>query len=57
MPKKSPPNEESGLSDARAEHAILLGLAVNYDANIRLYERDSGLLTFEVDLTLERLLN
>lgn len=43
--------------DARAEHAILLGLAVNYDANIRLYERDSGLLTFEVDLTLERLLN
>jgi len=43
--------------DARAEHAILLGLAVNYDANIRLCERDAGLLTFVVDLTLERLLN
>lgn len=43
--------------DARAEHAILLGLAVNYDADIGLYERDSGMLTFVVDLALERLLN
>lgn len=43
--------------DVRAEHAILLGLVVNYDANIRLCERDAGLLTFVVDLTLERLLN
>lgn len=43
--------------DARAEHAILLGLAVNYDANIGLHEQDTGLLTFVVDLKFERLLN
>lgn len=42
---------------ARAEHAILLGLAVNYDANIALSGRDAGRMTFVVDLALERLLN
>ncbi|MGY5776588.1 ubiquinone biosynthesis methyltransferase UbiE [Rhizobium sp. LEGMi135b] len=42
---------------ARAEHAILLGLAVNYDANIELSGRDRGVMTFVVDLALERLLN
>ncbi|ENN85517.1 hypothetical protein RHSP_07319 [Rhizobium freirei PRF 81] len=42
---------------ARAEHAILLGLAVNYDADIKLSEQDAGMLTFVVDLALERLLN
>jgi hypothetical protein len=42
---------------AYAEHAILLGLAVNYDANIALSGQDTGLMTFVVDLTLERLLN
>lgn len=42
---------------ARAEHAILLGLAVNYEAKIELWEADTGLLTFVVDLKFERLLN
>jgi len=42
---------------ARAEHAILLGLAVNYDARIALPGRDAGTMTFVVDLALERLLN
>lgn len=42
---------------APAEHAILLGLAVNYDADITLFYRDTGMLTFVVDLPLERLLN
>lgn len=42
---------------ARAEHAILLGLAVNYDANIELSVQDKGTTTFVVDLALERLLN
>ncbi|AYG69698.1 MULTISPECIES: ubiquinone biosynthesis methyltransferase UbiE [unclassified Rhizobium] len=42
---------------ARAEHAILLGLAVNYDANIELSGQDTGMMTFVVDLALERLLN
>lgn len=42
---------------ARAEHAILLGLAVNYDINIELREQDGGMLTFMVDFALERLLN
>ncbi|NTJ63409.1 ubiquinone biosynthesis methyltransferase UbiE [Agrobacterium rhizogenes] len=42
---------------ARAEHAILLGLAVNYDANIELSGQDRGMMTFVVDLALERLLN
>lgn len=42
---------------ARAEQAILLGLAVNYDANIELSIRDKGATTFVVDLALERLLN
>lgn len=42
---------------AHAEHAILLGLAVNYDANIALSGQDTGLMTFVVDLALERLLN
>nr|WP_205926382.1 MULTISPECIES: ubiquinone biosynthesis methyltransferase UbiE [unclassified Rhizobium] len=42
---------------ARAEHAILLGLAVNYDANIELSGLGTGMMTFVVDLALERLLN
>ena len=42
---------------APAEHAILLGLAINYDADITLFYRDTGMLTFVVDLPLERLLN
>ena len=42
---------------ARAEHAILLGLAVNYDADIELSAQDTGMMTFVVDLALERLLN
>lgn len=42
---------------APPEHAILLGLAVNYDADIRLSDEDIGMLTFVVDLELERLLN
>lgn len=42
---------------ARAEHAILLGLAVNYDADIGLSDQDTGVMTFVVDLALERLLN
>ncbi|WP_245410748.1 ubiquinone biosynthesis methyltransferase UbiE [Rhizobium sp. JAB6] len=42
---------------ARAEHAILLGLAVNYDADIELSVRDKEITTFVVDLALERLLN
>jgi hypothetical protein len=42
---------------ARAEQAILLGLAVNYDADIELSIRDKGATTFVVDLALERLLN
>ncbi|MFK0164971.1 ubiquinone biosynthesis methyltransferase UbiE [Rhizobium sp. NPDC090279] len=41
----------------RAEHAILLGLAVNYDAGIELSGQDAGRMTFVVDLALERLLN
>ena len=43
--------------DALSEHAILLGLAVNYDADIELFARDTGMLTFVVDLALERLLH
>ena len=42
---------------ARAEHAILLGLAVNYDADIELSDQDGGRMTFVVDIALERLLN
>ncbi len=42
---------------ARAEHAILLGLALNYDAGITLHEHDADMLTLVVDLALERLLN
>ncbi|MBN8952375.1 MULTISPECIES: ubiquinone biosynthesis methyltransferase UbiE [unclassified Rhizobium] len=42
---------------ARAEHAILLGLAVNYDARIELSDQEAGMTTFVVDLALERLLN
>jgi hypothetical protein len=42
---------------ARAEHAILLGLAVNYDADIELSDQHTGVMTFVVDLALERLLN
>ena len=42
---------------ARAEHAILLGLAVNYDADIELSGQNTGVMTFVVDLALERLLN
>lgn len=42
---------------ARAEQAILFGLLVNYDANIRLQKQDTGMLTLVVDLALERLLN
>lgn len=42
---------------ARAEQAILLGLALNYDASIMLREREKGMLTITVDLALERLLN
>ena len=42
---------------ARAEHAILLGLAVNYDADIELSGQDGGRMTFVVDIALERLLN
>ncbi|KAA1184604.1 ubiquinone biosynthesis methyltransferase UbiE [Rhizobium tropici] len=42
---------------ARVEHAILLGLAVNYDADIELPDQDTGKMTFVVDLALERLLN
>lgn len=43
--------------DVRAEHAILLGLALNYDADITLDEQEAGMLTLVVDLALERLLN
>lgn len=42
---------------APADQAILLGLAVNYDAVIQLHTTSAGLLTFIVDLPLERLLN
>jgi hypothetical protein len=39
------------------DQAILFGLAVNYDAEIKVKDLDTGALTFIVDLPLERLLN
>ena len=53
------PNYLHALTDdaARVEDAILLGLVVNYEADIELWEREPGTLTFVVDLALERLLN
>ncbi|MDP9811936.1 hypothetical protein J2W42_004806 [Rhizobium tibeticum] len=42
---------------APIEQAVLLGLAVNYDADIELRASAADALTFVVDLPLERLLN
>lgn len=42
---------------APLEQAILLGLAVNYDADIELRASTADALTFVVDLPLERLLH
>lgn len=42
---------------APIEQAVLLGLAVNYDAEIELRASAADALTFVVDLPLERLLN
>ncbi len=45
-------------SDAASDaQAILLGLVVNYDAEIQIRDVDTGTLTFVVDLPLERLQN
>lgn len=42
---------------APADRAILFGLAVNYDADIKARDLGTSALTFIVDLPLERLLN
>ncbi|MEZ2223576.1 ubiquinone biosynthesis methyltransferase UbiE [Rhizobium sp. RCC_161_2] len=42
---------------APADRAILLGLVVNYDADIKARDLGTSALTFIVDLPLERLLN
>ncbi|MBZ9793093.1 ubiquinone biosynthesis methyltransferase UbiE [Rhizobium sp. 3T7] len=42
---------------APLEQAVLLGLAVNYDADIELRTSTADALTFVVDLPLERLLH
>jgi len=42
---------------APLEQAVLLGLAVNYDADIELRASSADALTFVVDLPLERLLH
>ncbi len=45
-------------SDAASDgQAILLGLVVNYDAEIQIRDLGIGTLAFIVDLPLERLLN
>lgn len=45
-------------SDAASDgQAILLGLVVNYDAEIQIHDLGIGTLAFIVDLPLERLLN
>jgi hypothetical protein len=48
---------DSVLNDAEPiDQAILLGLLVNYDADVELCASDGGTLTLTVDLSLERLL-
>lgn len=39
------------------DQAILFGLAINYDADIKVKDPGTGAMTFIVDLPLERLLN
>ncbi|WP_028745755.1 hypothetical protein [Rhizobium mesoamericanum] len=46
-----------GDETAPIEKAVLLGLAINYEAEIALRDSPADTLTFVVDLPLERLLN
>ncbi|WP_306910816.1 ubiquinone biosynthesis methyltransferase UbiE [Rhizobium mesoamericanum] len=49
--------EVIGDETAPIEKAVLLGLAINYEAEIELRASPADTLTFVVDLPLERLLN